>query len=198
MLKENTQIFPINNSIYNSVDSITLSGQTQIVNKLKESIEVDIEWSEETKATTTDVSIFGVLMLSCSIMYGWNSALVYGLGPWALALMCMSFSYMVTFNSIAEISSCIPFNGVSYGLARVFLGFYPGFMVGAFQWLESIIYSAALVLYTSQNITQYMNCSKEWQVLIWVIHYGFATIVMSMKGRWLFSLNIKYFVKIRT
>jgi amino acid transporter len=160
-----------------------------VLGKLRESTEVDVEWQESHKAQTLDVAIYGVLMLSPSLMYGWNAALVYGFGPWAMALATMSFAYLTVFNCIAEISSCMPFNGGSYGLARVFLGFYAGFMVGAFQWLESIVYSASLVLYTSQLITQYNSWPQKWQIPMWFIHYAFATLVFAAKGSWVFVLN---------
>eukprot|EP01035_Chromulina_nebulosa_P017292 gene17292-22828_t len=34
--------------------------------------------------------------------------------------------------------SALPFSGGAYGLARLLIGFYPGFMVGIFEAIEYI------------------------------------------------------------
>ena len=62
----------------------------------------------------------------------------------------MALSYVVLCACLAEIGSAIPCRGGNYGLSRVVLGFYVGFMVGVLQLLEFILYASAAVLYVSQ------------------------------------------------
>ena len=45
----------------------------------------------------------------------------------------MALSYIILCACLAEIGSAIPCRGGNYGLSRVVLGFYLGFMVGALQ-----------------------------------------------------------------
>ena len=74
----------------------------------------------------------------------------------------MALSYVVLCACLAEIGSAIPCKGGNYGLSRVVLGFYVGFMVGALQLFEFILYASAAVLYISQVFKLLSFVSRQY------------------------------------
>jgi len=115
--------------------------------------------------------------------YGWNANLTSGFGSYFIALFLMGTAYILLILSLAEIGSAFYFPGGCYGLARVVLGFYPGFIVGYIQLFEFIIYASSAMIYCSQVICEISNISKYYQPIFWVIFYGIALFFSIKNGK---------------
>lgn len=79
---------------------------------------------------------------------------------------------------------CISFiEGGGYGLARVTLGFYFGFMVGCCEIIEYIIYTADTCLSISNIIIKSTGIDRKLSPLIWLIFYVSAVIIYCIGGK---------------
>ena len=78
---------------------------------------------------------FKIWMLGITIVIGgqyfcWNVALEAGFGSCLISIILIGLAYIVLMVGNAELTSAVPFSGGAYGLARLTLGFCPGFIVG--------------------------------------------------------------------
>lgn len=89
--------------------------------------------------------------------------------------------------------------GGGYGLARVTLGFYFGFMVGCCEIIEYIIYTADTCLSISNLVVKSTGINGTLAPLIWLIFYVSAVIVYCIGGKlfWRVS-NLLAFLSLAT
>lgn len=73
--------------------------------------------------------------------------------------------------------------GGGYGLARVTLGFYFGFMVGCCEIIEYIIYTADTCLSISNLVVKSTGINGTLSPLIWLVFYVSAVIVYCIGGK---------------
>ena len=82
--------------------------------------------------------------------------------------------------------------GGAYGLARVTLGFYPGFMIGCCETAEYIMYVATSAVQLAQMLISVMDCRKDLQPVICLLFYLSALYVYIFgNGRsWFWRFNM--------
>jgi hypothetical protein len=59
-------------------------------------------------------------------------------------------------------------------LARVVLGFYPGYLIGFFEVLEYVFMTTASVTYCGEMFLAFIGCDPKYTPAMWFIFYGFA------------------------
>jgi hypothetical protein len=74
--------------------------------------------------------------------FGWNVGLHAGCGSFIIGQVLMGVAFIFFAFSLAEIISTTSFSGGAYGMARVVLGFYVGFLVASFEMMEYMGYIA--------------------------------------------------------
>ena len=139
----------------------------------------------EPLASATDVFLLGITVVIGGEYYGWNTQLVSGFGMYFLAQILVGTAYICLVACIAEITSAIPFSGGAFGLSRVVLGFYPGFLVGSFEFLEYVVFTSLSVFYLGEVL-----CSGTYealQPLIWLVIYAIFLMILLPGGRWMWS-----------
>jgi amino acid transporter len=146
------------------------------------------------KANAFDLWAVGVTVVLGGQLIGWNSGLFVGFGTFAIAQGLMAFSYICLMFCLAEITSMISFSGGAYGLARVVLGFYVGFLVGYFELLEFTMYSSATIFYISIRICETFALNFWFQPLFWIIFYSACLFAVHCEGRFFWNLNIFFAV----
>ena len=86
-----------------------------------------------------EVVLMGWVMVAGGQLYGWNVGFTAGFGSYFIAQMMVGISYCIMLCCIGENTAALCFPGGSYGLTRVVLGFYSGFMVSyAFKYCVSL------------------------------------------------------------
>jgi hypothetical protein len=98
---------------------------------------IDESLHEETKQDTHksyqyvpklfDVWAMGVTTVIGGSYYGWSEGLSAGFGSYCIGQILMGFAYIILVLCLAEMIATTSFSGGAYGMARVVLGFYPGF-----------------------------------------------------------------------
>lgn len=103
---------------------------------------------------------------------GWCQGLVAGFGGFMLATAFVGSGYVCFLLSVAEVSSALPFAGGSYGIARVTLGVFPGYVIACLDSIESIMFTATAVMAFAQKITLMFDTSRNMEVLYWILAFG--------------------------
>jgi hypothetical protein len=80
-------------------------------------------------------------------------------------------------------------SGGGYGLARVTLGFYAGFMIGCCEIVEYIIYTADTCLSLGSLITKTTKISQKYDPLIWLAFYVSAVGIYCVGGKVFWRVN---------
>ena len=106
-------------------------------------------------------------------------ALKGGFADCLFGLAISSTLYINLTLCLAEMSSMLPFSGGSYGFARVTMGTYPGYMVGASESLQYIMYTAASVELLGSCVTKALRVHASYGAFVWVTFYVSATAVLS-------------------
>ena len=134
--------------------------------------------------TSTDMIALGLTTAIGGHYFAWNVGLSIGFGGFLVVLFLVSSAYYCLVWCVAELSSALPFAGMNYkandttyslaklacifhaggayGIARVTLGIYPGFMVGVCDSFKSIIYASA----AAYSIGQMVSRANDGPVLI--------------------------------
>eukprot|EP01040_Poterioochromonas_malhamensis_P006941 gene6941-7488_t len=148
------------------------------------------------KPQAFDVWAMGMSTVLGGIYYGWNFGLDIGFGSYFIAQFLMGIAYIILICSLAEIISTTSFSGGAFGMARVVLGFYPGFLVACFELLEYLFYIAAATDFFSEFIQHSLNLEENWVPIIGLfIHILFALLLF--EGNQIYW-RINYIVGIAT
>jgi len=138
-----------------------------------------------------DVWALGVASATCGICIFWNTGLPSGLFvPFILATVVAGAGYVFLVLCISEILSGLPFGGGSYGLIRITIGFYPGFIIASLE----VVYLMLLLGTTIFVISSYL-------CVIFSISQGLSPIfclgfILISCGIILFEKMISSFLKV--
>ncbi|EQC33764.1 hypothetical protein SDRG_08866 [Saprolegnia diclina VS20] len=127
--------------------------------KVDELAEVDTD--PINAASTLHIWALGMVVVMGGQLYGWNVALTTGFLPFFLSQVLTDAAYVVYMSSAAEVAGKIAFSGGSYGLARITIGYYAGFLVGYLELLEYIAASSVSVSYVSNFVVDAVDAPPE-------------------------------------
>ena len=126
------------------------------------------------------------LIVPFSCIYLSLSGFSAGFGSYFIAQVMVGFAYVILLCCLGENTAALAFPGGSYGLARVCLGFYAGYVVACFEMMEYIFMSSAAVFYVGQMAVSCANLDPSYAPVFWLLFYGFgiATTCSSLKVMW--------------
>lgn len=142
------------------------------------------------EVTSFDIWALGITIVIGGQYFAWNFGLSAGFGSYAIAIILISLAYICLIFCISEITSGLPFAGGSYGLARITLGFYPGFIVGCSEAIEYIIYTATSCIALGRMISDLLNLDVRYNPLIWIAFYVSAVGIQVCGGRVFWDINM--------
>jgi len=128
----------------------------------------------------TDLWALGLTTAIGSHFFSWSYGLSAGFGSFIVALAFMSTAYFCLILCISELSSALPFAGGAYGIARVTLGIYPGFLIACFDSYKSILCIASAAYSVGRIITTATEGNIELQPMYWVLFYLY---ILAINGR---------------
>ena len=141
------------------------------------------ERRETYRANAFDVWAGGLAAVIGAQFYGWNEALSIGFGSFLVGQLLMGFAYVCLVSSLGELVSSTAFTGGAYGMARVVLGFYPGFIMAIFEFAEYSFYTAMSVVYISRFLVAEFGWSENYLPLICFVFYVIAGGIVIMGDR---------------
>ena len=107
--------------------------------------------------TGWEASLMGFTIVAGGQLYGWNTGFSAGFGSYLIAQLMVGFAYVILLCCLGENTAALAFPGGSYGLARVCLGFYAGYVVACFEMMEYIFMSSAAIFYVGQMAVSCAN-----------------------------------------
>eukprot|EP01040_Poterioochromonas_malhamensis_P004302 gene4302-4609_t len=119
----------------------------------------------------------------------WYQGLRIGFGGYLIAQVLMGVAYIILVFSLAEIVSSVSFSGGAYGMARVMLGFYMGFLIAAFELTVYISYTATSFQFASEFLCDKMGWGDAYQGLVALVCYLISALFV-LEGNhmfWTFS-----------
>lgn len=169
-----------------------MCGQYQsILNSSGSSLDSD-ERKLRYKISAFDVWALGITVVIGGQYFSWNQGLEAGFGSFAIATILIASGYFCLCLCVSEVTSCLPFAGGAYGLARVSLGFYFGFLVGCCETIEYILYVATSIVSLGSMIANIAPATAHYQPLIWFAFYATALAIYAVGGKrfWSWSLAL--------
>ena len=143
-------------------------------------------------AKSRDIWMMGLVIVLGGQMYGWNIALSAGFGTYFTAQCIIGIAYVVLVCCLAEIASAVAFSGGSYGLGRVVLGFYPGFIIGCLEMFEYTMMTSSSLTYISSVLvdTDFLDWDSNYQPIIWLFILLVCTCLclMNRNRMWNFGM----------
>jgi amino acid transporter len=137
-----------------------------------------------------DIWCLGITIVIGGQYFSWNEGLTAGFGSYAVATALIATGYVCLCFSMAELSSTLPFAGGGYGLARVTLGYYMGFLIGICEVIEYIVYVAFSVYTLGDMITEVTGMDPALAPLVWLAFYVSAVSVYVRGGRLFWRINM--------
>jgi ethanolamine permease len=141
------------------------------------------------KLRKVDIWALGITIVIGGQYFSWNAGYAAGFGSYLISTVLIGTSYICLCVCNAEISSALPFAGGAYGLARVSLGMYPGFIIGCLEAGEYIVYVASSAIALAMMIISLSNSSNDLLPIICLIFYISALMIHLPGGRIFWTTN---------
>jgi ethanolamine permease len=133
---------------------------------------------------TLDVWCLGITIVIGGQYFSWNTGLSAGFGSYLISTVLMGIAYICLCFCNAEISSALPFAGGAYGISRVTLGLYAGFIVGILEACEYIAYVASSALVLSNLVCLTTMTSLTLVPVYSLVFFIVAVSIQIGGGRW--------------
>jgi len=125
-----------------------------------------------------DVWSLGIVFVVSGDYVGWNIGVPVGYTPLITATVLVGIAYVALMLCIGEILSGLPFSGGAYGLVRITIGFYAGFLI-------AITEACYLIAIVSLNVTSLawmactlFNLSSTYSPLLWFLYFLIANVFL--------------------
>ena len=142
------------------------------------------------KVRVRDIWGLGITIVIGGQYFSWNAGLSAGFGSYSIATCLIAIAYICLCCSVSELASTMPFAGGGYGLARVTLGFYAGFLIGCCEIIEYMVYVSSSVLSLGTMFGTITGMDPKFQPLVWVAFYVSAVSVYCYGGRLFWIVNM--------
>lgn len=137
-----------------------------------------------------DIWALGITIVIGGQYFSWNAGYAAGFGSYLISTLLIGSSYVCLCLSNAEISSALPFAGGAYGLARVSLGMYPGFIIGCLEAGEYIVYVATSAISLSMMIITLTKASMNMLPVCCLLFYISALFIHIPGGKIFWRSNV--------
>ena len=153
-----------------------------MVSRQSETIK-DVAVTSENKeylANRYEILCLGIITVIGGQFFEWNVGLRDGFGSFATAQILTGVAFICLILCLAEMASAMPLKGGSFAVGRVCLGFYGGYVIGCFMFLECAITCAVSVNYIAEIYSTH-NASIYWAIC--TIFYSCAIAIVAYGGR---------------
>mmetsp|Transcript_37549 Transcript_37549/g.74763 ORF Transcript_37549/g.74763 Transcript_37549/m.74763 type:complete len:667 (+) Transcript_37549:121-2121(+) len=178
------QVLPTTSSANDDEDSRSVSslGDNEIV--------ITGDQFEKMTDSKLKLGVFELWALGISTALGghyflWNFGLVIGFGSFMIAVVIIASAYACLILCISELSGALPFAGGAYGITRVTMGSFFGYLVAFFDSYRSMFFAMLCVFILGYLITIVSEKPEqvELQPIWWFLIYGSYLVIHSIGGR---------------
>eukprot|EP00981_Chlorochromonas_danica_P000987 scaffold233_cov174-Ochromonas_danica.AAC.27 len=134
-------------------------------------------------------SLWEITLLGNHIHY-WNAGLPGGMVDFLIAGLVIGGCYLCLIMCLAEMTSALPFGGGLYGIVRVTLGPYVGFLTACCEMLQSIIFAASLIYPAGYDLAILFGMSRWYALPFWVLLLAMALLVNVVEVKYFWRINV--------
>lgn len=135
------------------------------------------------QASFLELYLFAMLVFGKAFTF-WQTGFMMGYWEFTFCVVLISVTYICFSSSVAEMISILPFSGGSYGYVRCVLGPFVGYLVGAFESVEYVMFVAATLVSFGSIMTTVCQTHANTQPLFWLIFYLGAVPLHMSEGSW--------------
>jgi len=174
------QVFPSASNTGNTDTQSDASGD--------EVIDLKGDQFHETKDINLNLTSWDIWALGLSTTFGghfylWSTGLTTGFGGLVVQTFLVFTGYAVLLLCMAELASALPFAGGAYGVARVTLGSFVGFLVACFDAYQSMFYAFFVVYVVSLVLELVIDTGHRYLPVWWVIIYSSYIVIHAWGGK---------------
>ena len=133
-----------------------------------------------------DVWALGIALVIGGQYFSWNFDLSAGSGSAFISVFLIGLGYLCLCLCNAEMTSALPFAGGAYGMARVSLGFYAGFIVGCSETGEYILYVASSGIFLCQLIASVSGITSPEMIPVMCLAFYVSSTGITILGGYTF------------
>jgi ethanolamine permease len=149
----------------------------------------EIEASKALKIGPFSIWALGITIVIGGQMFSWNASLSSGFGSTFISVFLIGTAYICLCLCNAEMTSALPFAGGAYGLARVTLGLYPGYLIGCCEAMEYIIYVATSFLFLSEVTATICGTAPYTVPIFSAVYYIVACTILIIGGKFFWQIS---------
>ena len=153
----------------------------------------------ENEAGYWDLISFGICLTASNLVWAWPILMHKGFWSAFFGNIVTTALFISLNCCMAEMISILPFSGGTYGFARVTVGPYFGFLVGCFESIGNLAYTAIGLIPLGCLFGRMSGFDERYEPIYWVIVYGIF-IINEFCGRkhYFRILNILAFITVMT
>lgn len=136
--------------------------------------------------SNTSLSFSGFTICIGNQFTVWNVGLTAGFASQLIALLLMGSAYICLRLCNTELESSFPFAGGAYGISRITLGLYPGFLIGCCEAAQFISYVADATFDLSRMLSDIFHKEDHLIPVFCLLFYMSVTCVLinGNRGFW--------------
>lgn len=135
--------------------------------------------------STLDIYVLGLSIILGGQTVVWNFGIDGHFYEFFTSLIVAAIGYICLTLCVAEMMSALPFSGGIYGLARVALNPFVGFLVGLIETMKNIFHLACSIVLLSLIISFAFNTDSKYEPTYWFILL-FASFFINIGGNQVF------------
>ena len=175
-------------------DQVVSSTAGDTSNLFEDEIPLDSGQKEEVANNNLQLGWLDIWSLGITIVLGgqyfsWNFGLAAGFGSFFIATVLIGISYTLLSICNAELASSLPFAGGAYGLARISLGLYYGFVIGMAEAMEYVVYVATSAYTLSLMIIDVTDSHPDMVLVYCLLFYVSAIGIICVGGKFFWYTN---------
>eukprot|EP00981_Chlorochromonas_danica_P013050 scaffold5741_cov203-Ochromonas_danica.AAC.1 len=137
-----------------------------------------------------EVTLLGVSLVAGNHVHYWNAGMPGGAIDFLIPTTVTGACYMCLLLCLAEMTSALPFGGGLYGIARLTMGPYVGFLMACCEMLQSIIFTASLIYPAGNEIAALLGLSRWYALPFWVFLLALALLVNVVEVKYFWRSNV--------
>jgi ethanolamine permease len=135
--------------------------------------------------------LYFFLIIKRGQYFSWNAGLVAGFGSFLICTFLIGTAYICLCFCNAEVTSSLPFAGGAYGMARVSLGLYAGFIIGCVEISEYIVYVTEASIVLGKMISIIADVSEDY-IPVWSLLFLIISCWIQIQGGRVFWRSITF------
>eukprot|EP00981_Chlorochromonas_danica_P005697 scaffold1172_cov180-Ochromonas_danica.AAC.24 len=139
--------------------------------------------------TVWEVTLLGIALIIGNHLYFWTGGLIGGVIEYLLTAIMSCFGYLCLALCLAEITSALPFGGGLYGMTRVTLGPFFGFIVACCEMFQSIVFTTSLLFPAGVTAAEVFGLPDSFIPFFWIVMLGLCLVVNIMGVKYFWRMN---------